>query len=113
MASEIAEETLSDPTIFLTNLKEKCPDVLYVCSKRTAKLLAETGSDPYDPKGVNQQYVSDYCAWASMKQRVNQSRKNLRREMLSPHVVNEPVAAEEFEQQTEALSKVKKFFWVW
>ena len=100
------EETLSDPTVYLANLKERCPGVLYVCSNRTSKLLAQTGKDPYDPKDVNQQYVSDYCSWASMKQRVNQSKKNLRRDMLTPHAVNEPVAADEFVQQTEALSEV-------
>jgi len=103
----MAEEgTLSDPTAYMKELKDKCPNVVYIFTTRQAKLLSQTCHEPYDPKDVNQQFLSDYNAWASMKQRVDQSRQSLRRDMLTPHPVNEPVAAEEFRQQTEVLKEV-------
>lgn len=99
-------EALSDPTTYMKELKERCPNVVYIFTTRQAKLLSQASHEPYDPKDVNQQFLSDYNAWASMKQRVDQSRSSLRRDMLTPHAVNEPVAAEDFLQQTEVLKEV-------
>lgn len=100
------EETLSDPTTYMKELKIRCPNIVYIFTTRQAKLLSQTCFEPYDPKDVNQQFLSDYNSWASIKQRVDQSRQSLRRDMLTPHAVNEPVAAEEFMQQTEVLKEV-------
>jgi len=102
----MAEEKLSDPVEYLKKTKEKCPDVVYIFTTRQAKLLSQTGNEPYDPKDVNQEFLSDYNAWASMKQRVDQSRQSLRRDMLTPHNLNEPIAAEDFLKQTEVLNEV-------
>ena len=104
MAEE--EEPLSDPTTYMKELKDKCPNIVYIFTTRQAKLLSQTCHEPYDPKNVNQEFLSDYNAWASVRQRVDQSRSSLRRDMLTPHAVNEPVAAEEFLQQTEVLKEV-------
>ena len=104
------EDTLSDPTAYMKELKDRCPNAVYIFTTRQAKLLSQTCHEPYDPKGVNQQFLSDYNAWASMKQRVDQSRASLRRDMLTPHPVNEKVAAEEFMQQTEVLKEVRIYY---
>ena len=104
MAEE--EEVLSDPTIYMKELKDKCPNVIYIFTTRQAKLLAKTCHEPYDPKNVNQEFLGDYNAWASIRQKVDLSQQSLRRDMLTPHAVNEPVAAEEFLQQTEVLKEV-------
>ena len=101
------EDTLSDPTAYMKELKDRCRNVVYIFTTRQAKLLSQTCHEPYDPKSVNQEFLSDYNAWASLKQRVDQSRQSLRRDMLTPHPVNEQVAAEEFQQQTEVLKEVR------
>ena len=100
------EEKLSDPVEYLKQTKERCPDVVYIFTTRQVKLLSQTGNESYDPKDVNQEFLSDYNAWASMKQRVDQSRQSLRRDMLTPHNINEPIAAEDFLKQTEVLNEV-------
>ena len=100
------EETLSDPTAYMKDLKDRCPNIVYIFTTRLAKLLSQTCHEPYDPKGVNKQFLSDYNAWASMKQKVDKSRQSLRRNMLTPHPVNKAIAAEEFQQQTEVLKEV-------
>ena len=111
-AGKMAEEdTLSDPTTYMKELKDRCPNVVYIFTTRQAKLLSQTCHEPYDPKGVNQQFLSDYNAWASMKQKVDQSRQSLRRDMLTPHPVDEAVAAEEFMQQTEVLKEVRIIYY--
>ncbi|XP_065889621.1 uncharacterized protein [Dysidea avara] len=102
------EEKLSDPVEYLKQTKERCPDVVYIFTTRQVKLLSQTGNESYDPKDVNQEFLSDYNAWASMKQRVDQSRQSLRRDMLTPHNINEPIAAEDFLKQTEVLNEVEE-----
>ena len=102
------EETLSDSTAYIKDLKDRCPNVGYIFTTRQAKLLSQTCHEPYDPKDVNKQFLSDYNAWASMKQNVDESRKELRDEMLKPHLVSGVVAAEEFQQQVEVLKEVNK-----
>ena len=100
------EEVLSDPTTYMKELKDKCPNIVYTFTTRQAKLLAQVCHEPYDPKNVNQEFLRDYSAWASIRQAVDQSRERLSRDMLTPHAVNKPVAAEEFLQQTEVLKEV-------
>lgn len=106
MAGE--EDALSDPTIYMKELKDKCPNIVYILTTRQAKVLSKACHEPYDPKDVNQQFLSDYTAWANLKQKVDDSRQSLRRDMLTPHPVNEAVAAEEFQQQTEVLKQVEQ-----
>ena len=101
------EDNLSDPTAYMKELKDRCPNVVYIFTTRQAKLLSQTCHEPYDPKGVNQQFLSDYDAWASMKHKVDKSRRSLRDDMLTPHYVDQPVEAEEFMQQTEVLKEVR------
>ena len=68
MAEE--EEVLSDPTAYMKELKDKCPNVVYIFTTRQAKLLAKACHEPYDPKNVNLEFLTDCNAWISIKQRV-------------------------------------------
>jgi len=84
----------------------KSPNIIHIFTTKQAKLLSLNGSEPYDPKEPNQLFLSDYICWASIKQKISESRQNLRQRMVTPQNVGRPISAEEFQQQTEALKEV-------
>ena len=99
-------ETLSDPAAFLKDIEEKCPSIVYALNAKQAKLLSLNGSEPYDPKEVNQQFLNDCSGLIAMKERIGHSGENLRHSLVTPWNVNKPISVEEFQQQTEVMKEV-------
>ena len=83
------------------------PNIVYFFDANQTKLLSLSGSEPYDPEEVNQQYLKDCGSWIALKERIGHSGQNLRWCMVTPWAVNEPISAEEFQQQTQIMKEVK------
>ena len=99
-------ETLSDPAAFLKDIEQRCPSIVHVLDTRQAKLLSLNGSEPYDPKEVNQQFLDDCSSWIAMRERIDDGGRNLRTSMLRPWDTNEAFSAEGFQEQTEVMKVV-------
>ena len=94
---------MSDPAAFLKDIEERCPNIVYVFNNKQTKLLSLTGSESYDPEEVNQQFLNDCSGLIAMKERISHSGENLRQSLVTPWNVNEPISAEEFQQQAEVM----------
>ena len=68
--------------------------------------MSLNGSEPYEPKEVNQQFLDNCNSWVTMKEMIGHSGENLRQSMVTPWNVNEPISAEEFLQQAEVMKEV-------
>ena len=99
-------EMLSEPAAFLKDIEQQCPSIVHVLDTRQAKLLSLNGSEPYDPKEVNQQFLDDCSSWIAMRERIDDSGRNLRTSMLRPWDTNETFSAEGFQEQTEVMKVV-------
>ena len=97
---------MSDPAAFLEDIETKCPSIVYIFNVKQAKLLSLNGSEPYNDKEVDRQFLEDCSCWLTMKERIARGGQNLKKSMVTPWSVDRPISAEEFQQQTEVMEEV-------
>ncbi len=95
--SQLETQTLDeDPTAFLVRMKSLCPGILSVLGPKQAKLLSVNPTDPYDPKNVDEEYLSDAGGMYGLKYQHTTGENALRISLLRPKVTTKPLNVEEF-----------------
>lgn len=105
----VQDETPSefeDTVVFLEKMRAECPNLLSLMNTKQAKLLAKSPSQPYDRKGVNEEYLKDMAAYFGAKQKVEDAQQAIRNSLLTPQHKKKEWDVERFEKQTECLQKV-------
>lgn len=100
-------ETLDeDPTAFLVRMEGLCPDVLFMLGNKQATLLSENPTDPYDPKNVNEQYLSEMGALYDLKHLYNTGRNALCSSVLKPSDKTKQLDIANFGVKKDTVEKV-------
>lgn len=102
-----AEEEQQDPVAFLSALRASCPNITSMLNSKQAKLLSKSPKEPYDPKDVNEEYLTDMAAFFGVKQKMEDANQALRNQLLQPNKVDEEVDVKGFTVRTKALEKVQ------
>jgi len=95
-----------DTVVFLEKMRAECPNLLSLMNTKQAKLLAKSPSQPYDRKGVNEEYLKDMAAYFGAKQKVEDAQQAIRNSLLTPQHKSKEWDVERFEKQTKCLQKV-------
>ena len=104
--SNVEAYVAEDSVTFLQRIQELCPVVLSLVSHKQAKLLRRADNEVYEPKYVNEEYLSDMKCCLSMQSRVEEAEIRLRESLLKPCKVGREIDVESFKKQTEVLKMV-------
>ena len=101
------EEGQLDPVAFLSALRDACPNITSMLNSKQAKLLSKSPEEPYDPKDINEQYLTDLAAFYGVKQKQENAKLALRHQLLLPHKQYEDLDVKGFTVKIKALEKVR------
>ncbi len=102
-----AELEMQDPIVFLSSLREACPDVISMLNSKQARLLSKSPTEPYDLKDINEQYLVDMASLFGVRQRVEDAQQALRTSLLAPNKLKEQIDVPGFIIKIEVLGKVR------
>ena len=77
---------------------------LHLQCQTSKTIILKNGSEPYDSKEVDRQFLEDCSCWLTMKERIAQGGQSLRKSMVTPWSIDRPISIEEFQQQMEEVS---------
>ena len=101
------EEGQLDPVAFLSALRDACPNITSMLNSKQAKLLSKSPEEPYDPKDINEQYLTDLAAFYGVKQKQEDANQALRNQLLLPNKKDEEWDVKGFTVRIKALEKVQ------
>ena len=98
-----------DAASFLARLKEECPEIASVLTKKQLKLISRSPNDPYSQGKVDEEYLSDAGAHLLLRSMWRESRNNLNKYLLEPKGSAKSLNPQDlvaFEKKSSALEKV-------
>lgn len=107
MATEVTLE--EDPAIFLARVKEECPEISSVLTKKILELIQRSPNEPYSQGKVDEEYLSDAGAHQLSRYMWRETRSNLNKYLLEPKGSAKALSPQDlaaFEKKNSALEKV-------
>ena len=110
MAKLVENMTLEeDSASFLARLKEDCPDILSVLSKKQFELISRSPNDPYTEGKVDREYLDDAGAHQHARIMRRECKGKLHEFLIKPNASAKSLSPQElvaFEKKKDAIEKV-------